>query len=665
MDIDSLKALLELFKDFLRDLGMEEWLVQVVSTMFTGLILLTVVAFCLNWVFKKFVFWNDRRRLNRDLHPFYTKAEIDKATRYYIPTKYQDTAPSQAEEPSRSFIDSPKAKLIPMMLKKGFVQDDNRYYLILADSGMGKTTFMMNLGLAYKNQFFWKKKHDIRLLPLGHPKALTEVEKIQDQENTILLLDALDEDVEAVKNYKKRLGEILEKTWRFREVVITCRTQFFPNETEELSSTGYFRYGTDGGEHFFRKAYVSVFDDKDINRYLGKRFKFYQWKSRRKARRIVQKSPNLMVRPMLLSYIRDLVDGKSKYEYTYQIYEVLIQKWIEREADKPGIEAKYGSKEIFKQKLMAFSQDFAKNLYFQRDKRNGRLSIPFEEPISTSSGIQLTDYEEEHRSIKEIDWRNRSLLNRDADGRYKFSHKSILEYILAKEALSDIHFFQKLDFKSMDAAMNFCTEMLIHKNPFKIDGKFSLKDSSIELPLSTLKPTQWKQLETMTIKNAHSIPFSSLFFLLKNNLKTITVFDHQNFSVLYDLYLYKYFKKLYEKGWIDREKLYEIMNGQDVISILDNLQVANTKELRQRLIILDALDIKQFLDFLLKIEINELRDKIEREGKGVIEIKKYMDFYESMKYPKESLVNKLDLVNNFISECKFLEKNFPYVKIIY
>ena len=45
-------------------------------------------------------------------------------------------------------------------------------------------------------------------------------------------------------------------------------------------------------------------------------------------------------------------------------------------------------------------------------------------------GIQLSDLEA----------KSRSLLNRNANGIYKFAHKSILEFILAKKAIKDAQF---------------------------------------------------------------------------------------------------------------------------------------------------------------------------------------------------------------------------------
>lgn len=274
----------------------------------------------------------NQRLLNRDLYPFFSDGDVKKATQFYIPTKFQNVSPSEDDEPSSKFIASAKQKIIPLFLKKVFKSagDDNKFYLILADSGMGKTTFMINLFLSYKNQITWfglKPHHKIELFPLGSPDALEAVAKVEDKKNTILLLDAFDEDIKAVGDYKERMKEILSVVKGFREVVITCRTQFFPSEEEVPTEAGYVKtYGDSGTEYKFQKLYLSVFDDKDIKRYLRKRFSIFKFSNRKKAKTIVEKSPNLVMRPMLLSYINDLVGKEGDFKYSYEIYEILITK---------------------------------------------------------------------------------------------------------------------------------------------------------------------------------------------------------------------------------------------------------------------------------------------------------------------------------------------------
>lgn len=668
--MDNIKALLELIKDFLLGLGMEEWLVQIIAFLLTGVVLSGLLFYGLHLLIAKILFYNNRRRLGRDLHPFYTKGEIDKATRYYIPTKYQDTAPSQADEPSRSFIDSPKAELIPMMLKTAFKQDDNRYYIILADSGMGKTTFMMNLFLAYKNQWPWRQRHEIYLFPLGHPQTLAKVEKIQNPADVILLLDALDEDIEAVKDYKKRLSKILEKTWHFREVVITCRTQFFPSEVEEPSKTGYFRYGTDGGEHYFRKAYVSVFDNKDINLYLNKRFKFYEWKNRKKARRIVEKSPNLMVRPMLLSHIQDLADGGTEYNFSFQIYKVLISKWVERESNKPGLESKYQTKENFQKVLKDFSKEFAINLFINRVKRNGRLSIHKDEILNSFSDFQLVYFQEFEESWAESDLRSRSLLNRDAEGRFKFAHKSILEYLIAIEAIENEPFFISNNFDGMEACKLFLKEIVLSEIFYKASGTYigvKKKAAPLSQMITEDLSNSIKNIKEIRINNCTKISIWCLPFFLKSFQKLeLFLIDAENLPLLYCLYEIVYFEYLKK----NHNNISEIKEIKEWLIPIGFFQHVGLSELSSRLSKVES------IPFIEKLHWPQSKNELSKLVKRLQHLKslelskrfKALSRYDRLDLIKKddvNLINELTPINEYIKKCQALQVALPNVKIYY
>src|SRR5262249_19224126 len=133
---------------------------------------------------KWLILYRNQKLLNQNLSPFFSDTDVKKATQYYIPTKFQNVSPAEDDEPGRKFIASAKQKIIPLFLKKVFRNggDDNKYYLILADSGMGKTTFMINLFLSYKNQIDWfglNPKYNIELFPLGSPDSLEAVTKIE------------------------------------------------------------------------------------------------------------------------------------------------------------------------------------------------------------------------------------------------------------------------------------------------------------------------------------------------------------------------------------------------------------------------------------------------------------------------------------------------------
>ena len=49
----------------------------------------------------------------------------------------------------------------------------------------------------------------IKLFPLGSPDIWKDIEKIENKRDTILLLDAFDEDIKAVDDYDARMKEII------------------------------------------------------------------------------------------------------------------------------------------------------------------------------------------------------------------------------------------------------------------------------------------------------------------------------------------------------------------------------------------------------------------------------------------------------------------------
>lgn len=482
-----------------------------------------------------------QRKLNKNLGSQFVPAEVYRATRYFVPTKFQNFLPEDEENEKQK--SNAKKKLIPYFLNNAFNNDKNqhKYHLILADTGLGKTTFLINLYISYKNHL---KKfleisnfYEIKIFRLGDDsKVLESIEDIKEKENVILLLDAFDEDIEAVKNYESRLSTIIDKTKNFKQVLLTCRTQFFPSEHETPTQVNDSTY-TEKGLHKFNKIYISIFDSADINSYLRKKFSVFSINKRIKAKKIVEKCPSLTSRPMILYYIDDLLDIEESFHYAFQVYEHLIKEWIIRESNKPGIYKKYGSSEAYQILLYRFSQSLAVNLY----KREG-YCIPKNEIINNSD-LQLSAIDENFRSNSNVEARSKSLLNRSADGKYKFCHKSILEYFLALEMIKNSNFYMTFDFEGMDLAKTFFGEMFLQKLS-KMKGKYLTKkqvelynlSTSIQLDskvLSNLTKQDLNEIEHLTIEQPFSFDF--LHFAYLKNLKTLIIIDELN---LFPLYIY-------------------------------------------------------------------------------------------------------------------------------
>lgn len=565
--MNYLKDILEALKDYIEKCGINPALAdKIVLAILLVLILLPVVKLfysCIVWLLLK----RNQRILSRDLTPYYSKSDVIRATKYYIPSKYQNVAPSEDDEPGRKYIAAAKQKLLPLFLNKvfSFHPSDNKYYLILADTGMGKTTFIINLYIRYKNKFsLFKNKLNIRLIPLGAPNAFEKIKEIKDKEKTILLLDAFDEDIKAVDRHKERMLELLNIVNEYKYVLITCRTQFFPSEEEEPYRTGYYTFGDSGREYTFQKLYLSVFDENDVKKYLRKRFKVPFVGKYKKAKKIADKSPNLVVRPLLLSHINELIDSNKTFEYAFQVYEALIERWIIREANKPGMIEKYKSANNYKSLLYNFSQELAVDLYINRKKRGGYF-ISKDEKIDVDFGMQINDLENDY-SMTETEKKSKSLLNRNSNGLYKFSHKSIFEYFLALRLINNIRFYSKFQFDGMDAAKNFFNEMSLVtlKN---LDGKYYIHESkgllinTVNSALDNIFHSPLPKLQSFTV-DQRSKPHTILITSFRNNkpssvfacllssdkLRRIGLYGMKELELLKELFIIINFYKIMLKG---------------------------------------------------------------------------------------------------------------------
>ncbi len=648
---------------------------------------ITLSIFNYIWRFIKWFYtWKNQRKLNKNLTPYFSENDVQKATKNYIKTKYQNIAPSEDEEPGMQYIASAKEKLIPLFIKKVFKQnlDVNKYYLLLADTGMGKTTFMINLFLKYKNQIKWpwSIKYNIVLFPLGAPDIIEKIKSIKKKNLTILLLDAFDEDVLATEDYKNRISTILYNTSDFSEIIITCRTQFFPTKEEEPKESGYMTYGDADSQKKIQKLYISAFSEKDIKKYLKKKYNIlnpFKTKKYFKAKRLVKKSPNLMMRPMLLAHIDDLILNHKNYKFTYQIYETLIEKWIEREASKPGIRQKYGSKKKYRELLYDFSMNLSVNLFDNRDKR-GAYCITKNEiednNFFTKSGPN-------NSILSDIEIKSKSLLNRNAKGEYKFSHKSILEYFLAVNAYHNSEFHNRFKFAGMDAAKKFFKEKCFNEYLFprikNISGEFHI-GSSKNRPLTSFTIDNFSNIRFLKIHEIKDLNLSFLNCFEKINI--IIIYDYSKYPILYFLYSvfftinYQLIKEQKKYSEIKRRKNYD-KNTKRSMNNSIQIKKRNLNNWFQELKELNCVDLSYHIKNKIRNKEYYFYDMIQEESSLFYSSNYYVIDYNKIQKLEILLsdfvanqrltdyITELTDANNFISKMNILKTEFEDVELLY
>lgn len=459
--------------------------VETVDTVITFLIVLLFI-FALGsgllWIWKQgdaiLTFFSSTRKWRKDyirngLEHCYGDYLTPERQKCYVPTQCQGTPPHNFDEPDEAVASAPKQELLKFFINDVFLKTNTnrRLYCIFAGSGMGKTTFTVQLFVEYIKRY--KKStlpYAIYVRDLGDSKIIDEIKALSNSignnaHQSILLLDALDENLQASENFSDFRAKLEEVIAPFKFVVITCRSQFFPNEHEMPECSTIRVNKSDKNLLTYNKVYICPFSPNDIALYISKKYNGWGKKNRelrKQARTIIEKCKHLVARPVLLSYIDDLIDENKEYANEADIYETLITKWLEREVNNiPD----FVERQERYEELVSFSKILATRMYQNwRETGDFRLEAFKMDEFCVKNGFDKSKYQ----------FRRRSLINHDASGAFKFSHKSFLEYFLAQ------HYFENPDFdfsfEGMDMAelfyKGFCKREYrqeLNQNAFKIE----------------------------------------------------------------------------------------------------------------------------------------------------------------------------------------------------
>jgi len=527
------EQLAELIKSWFPDLAINKSVFLILVYILTSGLIVVLIKIG-NGIWKNFqVSKEDRKTL-----PFFTRAEIREAKKTYITQRFQNVPPSKEDE--LIYTNSSTAQIPIINFFKRTIKDLNykRFFFVLGDSGMGKTTFSINLFFAINKFSIFKKSKKAKIIPLGYgdcERHIKELIESDDHYNIVLILDAFDEDIDAIQNSKARLEHLMNLVKDFACVIITCRTHFFMNESQEPYALNIKKSGTRKGFYTFEKLYLSPFNDKDVERYIRKLFglKGYFSEKKKRAINITQRIPYLSARPMLLSHIKDLLTIRNDLNNKVDYYRALINEWMEREEGNLSDIKLYS----YKEDMHKFSQQVAVHIYNTRYNFGYSIGINQMEKIAKENNIDLTNFE----------LRVRSLLNRRPSGEYKFSHKSILEYFLAIELANNYSFLNTFNFDGMNITLEFFKELVLNFDLFKEIILQKLKEDRI-IFYSQNEPTadefinngieNLKMIDGISISNDNLEDLN--FILMFDNLETLNII----MTELTNLGILKIFNKL-------------------------------------------------------------------------------------------------------------------------
>ncbi|MBF0382194.1 MAG: pentapeptide repeat-containing protein [Magnetococcales bacterium] len=376
---------------------------------------------------------------------------LDYLAPFYVMPYGQNINPADHSEDDTGLV--AKNHVLDLLERFFMKQQHYSHTFVLSDAGMGKSSLLAMIKLFTLSGYI-ETDFNIDLLKLG-VTTVEDISNIKNPSRTILLLDALDEDPEAWQSFHNRLLLLLQATQSFVKVVITCRTQFFPSDFEE---DGRVPGQINLGGFYCSKLFLSPFDDYQVDEYLSKRFTIKE--DRDKAKMIVSKMHSLKFRPMLLSYIDFLLEHDREYSNSYDLYEALVDEWINRELRKGFVKDKKTLENVC---IM-----IAKEMYINKERE-----FDFE---------KLRDTYKNSEGVREFSYltiEGRSLLHVTSEGKYKFAHYSILEFLVSKHIING-----NLTCKNTDQVKSFISDLITFRNErnlSKIDlSSINLQDTSVK-----------------------------------------------------------------------------------------------------------------------------------------------------------------------------------------
>lgn len=408
------------------------------------------ILFVLGCFIACFFIWRATTRERRQYIREKLGASFDKrfnsrdCRRLFIDTSYQDSPLVHFDQPDQE-SQAKNKNLIRAFLDLLGKDNCPQLHLVFGGSGMGKSSFLVALLRRYvMRNPKGRRKFEIQLVDLGRNDCLDVIARIEKKPVTILLLDALDENRDAENDCNKFILDLENIIQEFPFTIITCRTQFFPSIELEPQQASIISLGKFKDPLQYRRYYVCYFTNADVRKFLRRKYPIAFIKYH-KAKRAISLCKGLEHRPLLLSYIDDLIKNKETHlRNELDLYECLIKLWIRREEASL---TKMGLREVESQ-LMLFSQRLALKMYEDYEEKNDYY-------VSSHEADEI--WKEMGETVPNISFRSRSLIERDASGNYKFAHRTFLEFFLARYTFREEE--TPIKFKSLNMTQLFFAQM--------------------------------------------------------------------------------------------------------------------------------------------------------------------------------------------------------------
>ena len=359
---------------------------------------------------------------------------------------------------AKANLQAPDDARFPLMEKvKEFFNSEQRVFLVLGDSGAGKSTFNMELECAlwqeYKNKVgriplrinlpaIEKPEHDMiakQLRRLGFTEP--QIRELKLYRKFILICDGYDESQQTHNLYRSnRLNQPGE--WE-TQMVISCRSEYLGNDYRDRFQPGDRNKKSDAT--LFQEAVITPFSINQVQAYIKQYVSIHQplWrvKDYRQALELIPSLKDLVKNPFLmtlsLEVLPRMVDpGEQQLQAArvtrVALYDQFVEQWLERGKQR------LGEKDLTPQARAIFE-----SLSDEGFTQNGidyikKLAVAIYKKQGGHPVVEYSRFKDEGSWKDEFFSRKDKQLLREAcpltrnGNQYRFIHRSLLEYGLAR-----------------------------------------------------------------------------------------------------------------------------------------------------------------------------------------------------------------------------------------
>jgi len=320
------------------------------------------------------------------------------------------------------------------VLAKLILEGSIKHSFLVAPTGTGKTTFLVNLFLILKRKSRRSNTKKILLGKIHDADTKEKVERLIESgksKKTILLLDGFDEYRENEYQSSTQFWKSLNDTWDtlreeklkyFPLVIVAVREQFLEYDLKGDNSIVSGITSRTLGGNYINFINLLPFDNKQIDFYVRKRYS--KIRNHNKVKAVVSKinssNPEILGIPLILAFLEDISIEKlpSVGLIKYEVYQAIVEGWIQREISQSKL------LEIDRNNLIEFCIYIARTAAFNTNNQSNYIIdkkiIQDFENNSFISGLE-----------------NRSMLKKvktNDSNSLMFTHNSFLEFFLVLNA---------------------------------------------------------------------------------------------------------------------------------------------------------------------------------------------------------------------------------------